>query len=53
MQLRDLPGLVERACGRDYQFGSPASIQEATSGMLRVLHAICVAGECAEVGLMP
>ena len=49
VQLRDLPGLVERACGKEDQLGSPASIQEATSGMLRVLHAICVAGECAEV----
>ena len=49
VQLRDLPALVTRACGRESQFGSPASVREATAGMLRVLHAICVAGECAEV----
>ncbi len=51
VQLRDLPALVTRACGRECQFGSPDSVREATAGMLRVLHAICVAGECAEVQL--
>ena len=50
VQLGDFPGLFRLACKREYQFGSPESIAEATSAMLSVLHAISVAGERAEVG---
>ena len=53
VRLGDLPGLFRLACGRDYAFGTAHSVREATAGMLRVLHAICVAGEAAEVRLAP
>lgn len=52
--LTDLPDLVTLACdtlaarGEAYNVGTPASIREATSAMLLVLHAICIAGEKLE-----
>lgn len=55
--LADLPYLLETACyalaerGPESNIGSPASIKEATSAMLLVLHAICIAGEEAQVQL--
>ena len=47
--ISHIPRLVEIACGADGELGTLASMREATAGMLRVLHAICVAGERAEV----
>jgi hypothetical protein len=55
--LADLPYLLSAACGAladrgpDTNIGTPASIREATSAMLLVLHAICIAGEEAQVWL--
>lgn len=55
--LTDLPDLVSSACttlatrGEAYNVGTPASIREATSAMLLVLHAICIAGEKLEARL--
>ena len=48
--ISHIPRLVEIACGADGELGTLVSMREATAGMLRVLHAICVAGERAEVG---
>ena len=47
--ISHVPRLVEIACGADGELGTLASVREAIAGMLRVLHAICVAGERAEV----
>lgn len=53
--LTDLPELVCLACstlaarGERFNIGTPGSIKEATSAMMLVLHAICVAGEKLEV----
>ena len=47
--ISHIPRLVEIACGADGELGTLASVREAIAGMLRVLHAICVAGERAEV----
>lgn len=48
--ISHIPRLVEIACGgADGELGTLASMREATAGMLRVLHAICVVGERAEV----
>lgn len=52
--LTDLPDLVSMACdnlaarGEAHNIGTPATIKEATSAMLLVLHAICIAGEKLE-----
>ena len=51
--ISHIPRLVEIACGADGELGTLASMREATAGMLRVLHAICVAGERAEVRSSP
>lgn len=57
--LTDLPMLVSLACenlaarGDAHNIGTPATIKEATSAMLLVLHAICIAGENLEVTLSP
>ncbi|KAK9915992.1 hypothetical protein WJX75_007069 [Coccomyxa subellipsoidea] len=53
--LTDLPMLVSLACenlaarGDAHNIGTPATIKEATSAMLLVLHAICIAGENLEL----
>jgi len=52
-ELSHVPRLVEIACGADGELGTLASTREAIAGMLRVLHAICVAGERAEVRSAP
>ena len=48
-RISHLPRLVEAACQGNTQLGSLAQLREATSGMLRVLHAMSVAGEKAQV----
>ncbi len=47
--ISHIPRLVEVACGADGELGTLASVREAIAGMLRVLHAICIAGERADV----
>ena len=49
--ISHIPRLVEVACGADGELGTLASVREAIAGMLRVLHAICIAGERADVSL--
>ncbi|CAK0737023.1 hypothetical protein CVIRNUC_000842 [Coccomyxa viridis] len=51
--ISHIPRLVEIACGADGELGTLASMREATAGMLRVLHAICVAGERGELPVPP
>ena len=48
-RISHLPRLVEAACQGNTQLGSLAQLREATAGMLRVLHAMSVAGEKAQV----